>query len=310
MLKKTAFLFPGQGSQYVGMGQDMAAAFPSAKRIFEQVDEICASAISKLCFEGPMDELTLTVNLQPAVSAVNLACLAAVTESGIKPDVTAGHSLGEYSSLVCAGVITVEDALRLVNKRGELMHREATANPGAMAAIIGMDINDVKDVVEMAKDGDVLAVANHNSYEQIVISGEKKPVLRAMKIAKEKKARAVPLKVSGAWHCQLIEGAVSEFKDFIKTIPFKKPEIPVIFNVTADSETDPEKIQDIMARQLISPVKWYDIIIKMLQDGVNVFVEVGPKRVLSGLLKKIIPNDNDIKVLNVGKLEELRTLAI
>ena len=257
-----------------------------------------------------MDELTLTVNLQPAVSAVNLACLAAITESGIKPDVTAGHSLGEYSSLVCAGVITVEDALRLVNKRGELMHREATANPGAMAAIIGMDINDVRDVVEMAKGGDVLAVANHNSYEQIVISGEKKPVLRAMKIAKEKKARAVPLKVSGAWHCQLIEGAVSEFRDFIKTIPFKKPELPVIFNVTADSETDPNRIQDIMARQLISPVKWYDIIIKMLQDGVNAFVEVGPKRVLSSLLKKIIPNDNDIKVLNVGKLEELRILTI
>lgn len=310
MLKKTAFLFPGQGSQYVGMGQDMAGAFPSAKRIFEQADEICAFAISKLCFEGPMDELTLTVNLQPAVSAVNLACLAAITESGIKPDVTAGHSLGEYSSLVCAGVITVEDALRLVNKRGELMHREATANPGAMAAIIGMDINDVRDVVEMAKGGDVLAVANHNSYEQIVISGEKKPVLRAMKIAKEKKARAVPLKVSGAWHCQLIEGAVSEFRDFIKTIPFKKPELPVIFNVTADSETDPNRIQDIMARQLISPVKWYDIIIKMLQDGVNAFVEVGPKRVLSSLLKKIIPNDNDIKVLNVGKLEELRILTI
>ncbi len=310
MLKKTAFLFPGQGSQYVGMGQDIADAFPSAKKIFEQVDEICGFAISKLCFEGPMDELTLTVNLQPAVSAVNLACLAAVAESGISPDMTAGHSLGEYSALVCAGVITVEDALRLVNKRGELMHREAMANPGAMAAIIGMDINKVNHVVEMAKDDDILAVANHNSSEQIVISGEKKPVSRAMKIAKEKRARAVPLKVSGAWHCQLIDGAVSEFRDFIKTVSFRQPELPVIFNVTANSETDPERIQDIMARQLVSPVKWYDIIIRMIQDGVNVFVEVGPKKVLSGLLKKIIPQDQDIRVLNVGTLEELRTLTI
>jgi len=310
LLKKTAFLFPGQGSQYVGMGQDIADAFPSAKKIFEQVDEICGFAISKLCFEGPMDELTLTVNLQPAVSAVNLACLAAVAESGISPDMTAGHSLGEYSALVCAGVITVEDALRLVNKRGELMHREAMANPGAMAAIIGMDINKVNHVVEMAKDDDILAVANHNSSEQIVISGEKKPVSRAMKIAKEKRARAVPLKVSGAWHCQLIDGAVSEFRDFIKTVSFRQPELPVIFNVTANSETDPERIQDIMARQLVSPVKWYDIIIRMIQDGVNVFVEVGPKKVLSGLLKKIIPQDQDIRVLNVGTLEELRTLTI
>lgn len=305
MSARIAFLFPGQGSQYVGMGQDLMERSPEIKNIFEQVDEICQKPISKLCFEGPMQALTVTENLQPAITAVNLACLASLNEAGIKAAVSAGHSLGEYAALVSAGVLGHYDALRLVQKRGELMHREALANPGNMAAIIGIDIHAVQDIVAQAREDDILAVANHNTAEQIVITGQEEPVSRAIKLVKEKKARAIPLKVSGAWHSNLMKGAVEEFRRFMDDIAFERPESMVLFNATARSETAPEKIKDIMAQQLVSPVKWYEIMAKMLEDGVNSFVEVGPKKVLTGLLKKIVPSDRDIKAHNVQDAQGL-----
>lgn len=305
MSEKIALLFPGQGSQFVGMGQDLADKFPMARGIFDQVDEICRKPISRLCFNGPMDELTLTENLQPAVTAVNLICLSALSESGITSIVSAGHSLGEYTALVSAGVISTFDALKLVQKRGELMNREALANPGAMAAVIGMDINAVEEVVALAKDDNILAVANHNTADQIVITGEKEPVSRAVKLVKERNGRAIPLKVSGAWHSKLMEGAVDDFSEFMEGISFSRPESTVIFNATASSETDPQKIKHAMAWQLISPVRWYDVMLSMLEDGINTFIEAGPKQVLTGLLRKIVPPEKDVRIHNVQDVKSL-----
>jgi [acyl-carrier-protein] S-malonyltransferase len=305
MSAQTAFLFPGQGSQFVGMGQDLIERSPEIKAIFEQVDDICKRPISRLCFEGPMSELTLTKNLQPAITAVNLACLAALHDAGVSATVSAGHSLGEYAALVSAGVLNYYDALRLVQKRGELMHREALANPGNMAAVIGIHIDGVEDIVSQARRKDVLAVASHNTAEQIVITGQEEPISRAIRMVKERKGRAIPLQVSGAWHCKLMEGAVEEFRRFMDDIPFARSESSVLFNATAMTERDPEKIKDIMANQLVSPVRWYDIMVNMLDSGVRSFVEVGPHKVLIGLLKKIVPSDKDVKTHNVQDAKSL-----
>ncbi len=306
MSEKIAFLFPGQGSQSIGMGKDITNEFPEVKEIFDQVDHICQKPISSLCFKGPLDELTLTVNLQPAITAVNLACLTALNKSGMAPTISAGHSLGEYAALTSAGGISVNDALRLVKKRGELMHREAVAHPGSMAAVLGMGIDAVGGIVAQAGEKGVLAVANHNTADQIVITGEKEALSQAIDMIKEKGGKAIPLKVSGAWHCNLMKNAVDDFHQFMEGISFSTLERTMLFNATAESEGDPEKIREIMARQLISPVKWYDIILKMLEDGVNTFVEVGPKKVLTGLLRKIIPREREAKLHNVEDMESLK----
>ena len=307
MSQKIAFLFPGQGSQSLGMGKDIIDPFPDARRIFEQVDEVCEKPISRLCFEGPMEELTLTANLQPAITAVNLACLTALNKSGVRATVSAGHSLGEYAALASAGCLSEYDALRLVDKRGELMHREALANPGSMAAVLGMDVEAVGRIVAQAGEVGVLAVANHNTAEQIVITGEKEPLSQAVDLVKEKGGKAIPLKVSGAWHCSLMQNAVDDFRRFMEDISFSTPDTSVLFNATAESETDPEKIKNLMAKQLISPVRWYDIIRNMTAEGVNVFVEVGPKKVLTGLLKKILPRDTGAKIFNVEGMKSLES---
>lgn len=308
MTKKIAFLFPGQGSQSIGMGHDIMDEFPEVKKIFELVDDICQKPISKLCFEGPLDELTLTVNLQPAVTAVNLACLTALHESGINASISGGHSLGEYSALTSAGIITNEDALRLVKKRGELMHRESLSNPGVMAAVLGMDIDTLGEIVTRAGESGVLAIANHNTAEQIVITGEEESISHAVNLIKETGGRARPLPVSGAWHCSLMENAVSEFRQFMDAIPFSKPETTMLFNATAEIEDNPETIKDIMAQQLTSPVKWYDVILNMLEGEVGIFVEVGPKKVLTGMLNRIIPSDSEAKVYNVEDMKSLNHL--
>ena len=299
MGQKIAFLFPGQGSQFVGMGQELVDQFPGVEHIFRETDRICGKPISKLCFEGPMPELTLTENCQPAITAVSLACLSVLNESGIKASVSAGHSVGECASMVSTGILSEKDALRLVHKRGALMHREALANPGHMAAVIGLDMEEVLEIVVAAKADEILDVANHNTAQQIVITGQEDPVARAVKMAKEKKGKAIPLKVSGAWHSGLMQGGVDEFRAFMEGIPFSPPRSDMMFNATAQCETDPERIKDIMANQLVSPVKWYDIMRKMLDDGVDTFVEVGPKKVLAGLLKKIISPDHAISVFTV-----------
>jgi [acyl-carrier-protein] S-malonyltransferase len=305
MIAKIAFLFPGQGSQYINMGKEMAETFGEARELFEAVDDICRKPIRRLCFEGPLEELTLTVNLQPAVTAVNLACFAALKKWGMQPTLSAGHSLGEYSALAAAGVLSYDDTLRLVNKRGELMHRESLKKPGIMAAIMGLKIDQVNELVRQVNTPGVVAVANHNTAEQIVITGEKEPVAQAVAMAQQAGAKAIPLKVSGAWHCDLMQGAVAEFDHFMEEITFRNPQTNVLFNVTADPETEPRKIKSIMTRQLVSPVRWYDSIRRMVNDGIDYYVEIGPKTVLAGLMKKILPKE---KLGNVFNVEDRKSL--
>jgi len=304
-LKKTAFLFPGQGSQAVGMGHDFYQEYDVVRELFDMAEEISKIKLSKLCFKGPMEDLTQTVNLQPAVTAVNLACLTVIEKEGITPDICAGHSLGEYSAICASEIVSREDTFRLVFKRGELMHREAEQNKGAMHAIIGLSIDMVEEIVSEAKTAGVVAVANHNAEKQIVITGAPDPVKKASSIASSHGARAIPLKVSGAWHSQLIQGAQDEFKNFIDSIPFNTPQRPTIFNVTADFEKKPADIKSIMARQLCSPVKWYDSICKLMAEHIEIFVEVGPGKVLTGLLKKILPKDYPCQIFNVNDMKAL-----
>jgi len=304
-MKKTAFLFPGQGSQSVGMGEEFYREYDIVREIFDMAEDITRINLSKLCFKGPMEELTMTVNLQPAVTAVNLACLAVIEKENSAYQFCAGHSLGEYAALCAAGVNSKEDAIRLVYKRGELMHREASKHQGAMHAIVGLPIEAVSELVDEGQKKGIVSVANHNTQQQIVITGTPPAVEQVSSMALAKGARSVPLKVSGAWHSELIKGAQDEFKAFLGTIAFDAPQKPVFFNVTAAPEENPAEIRDIMARQLCSPVRWYNTMNRLMEEEVEVFVEVGPGRVLAGLLKKTLPRDYPGKFYNVANMKQL-----
>ncbi len=305
-MKNIIFLFPGQGSQSVGMGQDLHQEFDIAREIFDMADELARLNITRLCFKGPLDELTKTINLQPAVTAVNLACLAILEKEGIKPMISAGHSLGEYAALCAAKVLSKPDTLRAVFKRGHLMDREANQYKGAMAAIIGMTIENVEKCVLDAGETGTIAVANYNSEKQIVISGTPEAVNQAGQFAAEKGGRSISLKVSGAWHSDLIKGAFEEFETFLQEIKFNPPQGRVYQNVTADYTEDPSEIRDLMAKQLCSPVRWYETIQTILaKEEPQIFVGVGPGRVLAGLLKKILPKKHPVQVFNINNLKTL-----
>lgn len=291
------------------MGQDLFQEYDFVREIFDAADDIAGAHISQYCFKGPMETLTETVNLQPAVTAVNLACLAAIQHAGISCCFSAGHSLGEYSALTSAGVVSMADTLRLVFRRGQLMHREALKHKGAMSAIVGLDIAAVDALVKTGRQTGVVSVANHNAAQQIVITGAPEAVAAVSQAAKSEGGRAIPLKVSGAWHSDLIRGAEAEFIDFLDTFRFDSPVNTVIHNVTADRCEDAKSIRRLIALQLCSPVKWYDTVRRLVAEQVNVFVEVGPGKVLKGLLKKIVPVDHAQPVFNVNNLKTLDALV-
>jgi len=302
---KIAILFPGQGSQYLGMGEAFLEADANAEQLMELAESVSSSPIKKLCLEGPMEDLTQAVNLQPALTTANLICWQAVEKAGIVADYFAGHSLGEYSALCAAGVLSKEDTLRLVTERGKLSDREGTKNPGGMQAILGLTLDEVEKILFGLSSDGVAIVANHNTEMQIVISGENEALQEVEGIVAEKGGRAITLNVSVANHSPLIAGAVPDFEKVLNSIPFSAPIKPVLFNVTAGEETDPDEIRTIMSRQIVSRVRWFEIINNLMDRGVNIFIEVGPKTILKGLLKKIVPRSAGVKTFQIDTPETL-----
>ncbi|TDL35073.1 ACP S-malonyltransferase [Jeotgalibacillus sp. S-D1] len=288
-MAKIAFIFPGQGSQTVGMGQELAGNYDSAKKIFQLADKSLDDSLQALMFEGPQEELTKTANAQPALLTASTAILSVLLEQGIHADYVAGHSLGEYSALVAAEAISFEDAVRTVRKRGELMEEAVPNGQGKMAAILGMDREPLKRVTdEVTENGFPVQLANLNCPGQIVISGSAEGVEKASELAKENGAkRCLPLNVSGPFHSSLMKPAANKFEDVLSSVTIKDAAIPVVANVTADPIFDSIKIQKLLVAQLYSPVLWEDTIVKLLDLGVDTFVEIGPGKVLSGLVKKI-----------------------
>ena len=306
-----AFVFPGQGSQEVGMGQALAENLPAAKRVFDQADEVLGFPLSNLCFEGPAEELNDTINTQAAIFATSIAALEALKEAGYSglPEYVAGHSLGEYSAYVAAGVLSFEDGLRLVRERGRLMKKAGELNPGGMAAILKLSDETVADICERVttqEEFGTLQVANYNSTGQVVISGHNAAVDKGIELAQAAKARrAVKLPVSIAAHSELMRVVAGDFRDAVDKSPINLPEIPVIANITAMPLSTKEAIRQEMEGQLTSSVRWTDTIQWMAGQGVSTIVEIGPKNVLSGLIRRI---DKKISTFNVATPEDIGKL--
>jgi [acyl-carrier-protein] S-malonyltransferase len=291
-MKKTAILFPGQGSQYVGMGREFIETDPGAGELMDLAERISGMPLRRLCLEGPEEELTRVLHLQPAMTVMNMLCWRAFRQAvpEFVPSFVAGHSLGEYSALYAAGVLGAEDCLALVTRRGELMEREGDANPGGMRAVLGLTIEEVESLLgNFAGGGGTVVVANHNTEKQVVVSGDMHGLDSFGTLCESRGAKVVALNVSVANHSPLVAGAVEDFAAFMEDIDFRAPEFPVVFNVTAGEEKEPGAIRDIMARQIASRVRWYDSVNLMLDAGVELFIEAGPKKVLTGLLRKIAP---------------------
>lgn len=282
----TAFVFPGQGSQKVGMGQDLYESCAAAREIMDQADAAVDFDLKKLCFEGPMEELTLTHHVQPAITTVNLMALAALTEKGVKADFVAGHSLGEYAALAAAGVISAVDAVKLTAARGKAMQECADQNPGAMSAILGLSPEKVTEVLATITDKGIIQVANFNSKPQSVISGTTEAVEAAGVALKEAGAkRIVPLPVSGPWHSPLVAGAVEKLAEALSSVTFNAPTTPVVQNVTGEITTSTEEIVENLKKQVTGSVQWVKTMELLLNEKVDTVIEVGPGAVLQGLAK-------------------------
>jgi [acyl-carrier-protein] S-malonyltransferase len=296
-MSKLAFLFPGQASQYCGMGRDLAANFPESKAVFDAADSALGFSITQTCFEGSEEALKLTENTQPAILTVSTAAYRALEKQGIVPDFVAGHSLGEYSALVAAGGVDFPAAVKLVRARGKYMQEAVRAGQGAMAAILGLSPTEVGDICKKAAENDVVSPANLNSPEQTVISGSAAAVKRAVEIASQSGAkRAVILPVSAPFHCALMMPAQQRLEPDLRATEFSALKIPLITNVDAQAITTGEEARDALIRQVTAPVRWLDSVREMIESGVTVFVEVGPGKVLTGLLRQI---DRSVRVFNV-----------
>ncbi|MBT2292558.1 ACP S-malonyltransferase [Paenibacillus albidus] len=301
-MTKIAFIFPGQGAQSVGMGRDVFEAVPASRAIFEKGDEVLGFPLSKLVFEGPDSELKQTVNTQPALLTASIAYLEALRGQGLTPDYVAGHSLGEYSALVAAGVLSYEDAVKLVRLRGRFMEEAVPGGQGAMAAVLGAEREALAELCRIiSAEAGAVELANVNCPGQIVVSGTAAGVNAVVQRVKEAGGkRAIPLEVSGPFHSSLMKEAADRLAAELMSVTFNKPSVPVIVNVTAAPVTDPEEIRELLVRQVYSPVLWEDSVNWLLKDGVDTFVEIGSGSVLTGLIRKI---DKNVKLVNINSLE-------
>lgn len=310
---KVAFIFPGQGAQYVGMGKDVYEKYPKAAEVFEKANESLGFDIKKMCFEGPEDDLGKTENTQPAILTTCVALLKVIEDAGIEADITAGLSLGEYASLVYGGAIEFEDAVKLVNKRGKYMQEAVPIGKGTMAAIIGLERVQVDEVVKEASKVGIVEGANYNCPGQIVISGEIAAIEKAIELANEKGAkRALKLSVSAPFHCKMLEPAGIKLNQELENINIKQLNKGVIANVNAKYVEDEKNIKELLTKQVSTSVLWEDTIQHMLKDGVETFIEIGPGKSLTGFTKKILRNHKEykdrVKTYNVEDVKSLEEL--
>jgi [acyl-carrier-protein] S-malonyltransferase len=304
---KSAFLFPGQGSQSPGMGKDLADVFPVARQVFEEADEALGFALSRLCFEGPAEELQLTENTQPAILAVSIAAFRALEiAGGPAPAFVAGHSLGEYSALVASGVLDLSDALRTVRARGRYMQEAVPVGAGAMAAVIGGELSEIERVCAEARGSEVCSVANINSPGQVVIAGSTAAVDRAIALLKDVARRVIKLNVSAPFHCALMKPAQDRLTPDLERLNFGDPKFPVVTNVDARVTTAAGELRDALVRQVSASVRWVESMKLLIENGVDKVVEVGPGKVLSGLMRQ---TSRDIKCLNVEDAASLEATS-
>jgi len=302
---KTAFVFPGQASQYPGMGKELADKYPVARAVFDEADKALGFSISQMCFAGSEEDLKQTANTQPAILTCSVATYRILEEKGVTSDFVAGHSLGEYSALVAAGSLKFSDAVKIVYKRGKYMQEAVPAGLGAMAAIMGLSHAVVMDACKRAAEGQVCSPANLNSPEQTVISGHAEAVKRAVEIASQLGAkRAVILPVSAPFHCALMMPAQEKLEKDLRKTEFAALRVPLVTNVDADTETSGDEARDALIRQVTMPVRWEESVRELIDEGVNTFVEVGPSRVLTGLLRQI---ERSVGTLNVEDEKSLAT---